>query len=124
MKIAVIFENDKVYQHFGHCHYVKLYTFDDGMMMDMKIEELNGEGHNLVVDFMLANGVDTVICGGIGAPAVQLLANKGIELCSGVQGNADQAVMDYLMGRLKCYADPACAYCHEHSGGCGGNCKE
>lgn len=124
MKIAVIYENGMVYQHFGHCHTVKLYTFDDGTMTDMQLVKLNGEGHGSVAEFMSANGVETVICGGIGAPAAKLLQDKGIELCAGVQGDADKAVMDYLMGRLK-YTDASTCSDHGHnhdSSDCGGHC--
>lgn len=117
MKIAVIYENGMVYQHFGHCRAVKLYTFDDGMMTDMQVVTLNGEGHGSVAEFMSVNGVETVICGGIGAPAAQMLRDKGIELCAGVQGDADKAVMDYLMGRLKCTDASTCAD-HGHHDGC------
>lgn len=115
MKIAVIYENGVVFQHFGHCNTVKLYTFDDGTMLDMKVAELNGNGHESVVKFMSDNGVDTVICGGIGDPAVKKLNDKGIELCAGVQGDADQAVMDYLMGRLNFSSQPICTSERNHN---------
>lgn len=125
MKIAVIYENGMVYQHFGHCRAVKLYTFDDGTMTDMQVVNLNGEGHGSVAEFMSANGVETVICGGIGAPAAKLLQDKGIELCAGVQGDADKAVMDYLMGRLKYTDVSTCAdHGHHHGGECGGHCGQ
>lgn len=124
MKIAIIYENGMVYQHFGHCSAVKLYTVDNGTMLDMKVVQLNGEGHGSVAEFMSENGVETVICGGIGAPAAKLLTDKGIELCAGVQGDADRAVMAYLTGKLKCSAASTCADHdhHDHGGECGGHC--
>lgn len=123
MKIAVIYENGVVFRHFGHCNAVKLYTFDDGTMLDMRVIELNGNGHESVVKFMSDNGVDTVICGGIGDPAVKMLNDKGIELCAGAQGDADQAVMDYLMGRLNCSSASICATEHSSQEHCGGHCN-
>lgn len=124
MKIAVIYENGTVFQHFGHCHSVKLYTFDEGTIIDMKVVELNGDGHGSVADFMSQNGVETVICGGIGAPAAKMLTDKGIELCAGVSGEADKVVMDYLMGRLNCTSASTCSDHdhHDHGGECGAHC--
>ncbi len=123
MKIAVIYENGMVYQHFGHCRAVKLYTFDKGNLIDMQVINLNGEGHGSVAEFMSANGVETVICGGIGAPAAKMLTDKGIALCAGVQGDADHAVMDYLIGQLKCSQSSTCSDHGHHEGGeCGGHC--
>ena len=37
-------------------------------------------------------GVDTLICGGIGGGAQNALAQAGIRLFGGVSGNADEAV--------------------------------
>lgn len=118
MKTAVIYEDGQVFQHFGKCRFIKIYTFDDGMMIDMTEYPFAGSGHDSVVDFMTSHGVDTVICGGIGAPAAKLLVSKGIELCAGVSGDADHAVIDFLTGRLN-YLDAST--CAEHGNG-GGEC--
>ena len=58
-------------------------------------------------------GVDTLICGGIGAGARQALAQAGIRLFPGVQGPADEAVQALLAGTLAYDPDTVCA--HHHS---------
>ena len=40
----------------------------------------------------MQNGVDTLICGGIGGGAQAALAEAGIKLYGGVSGDADAAV--------------------------------
>ena len=74
--------------------------------------------------------VDLLICGGIGGGAQTALADAGVEVCSGVQGDVDQAVEAYLKGELVS-AGVNCDHHHEegHSCGshedghsCGGNC--
>ena len=45
-------------------------------------------------------GVNVLICGGIGGGAQTALTEAGIELCAGAQGNTDQAVESYLKGEL------------------------
>ena len=74
--------------------------------------------------------VDLLICGGIGGGAQTALADAGVEICSGVQGDVDQAVEAYLKGELVS-AGVNCDHHHEegHSCGshedghsCGGNC--
>lgn len=45
-------------------------------------------------------GVNVLICGGLGGGAQTALAEAGIEVCSGASGDADQAVESYLKGEL------------------------
>ena len=50
--------------------------------------------------FLKSNGVDVVICGGIGDRAKDMLSSEGIRLISGVEGPIDNAVHAYLAGDL------------------------
>ena len=77
---------------------------------------------------MKDNGVDTLICGGIGGGAQTALSQTGIRLYGGVSGSADEAVRALLDGTLA--YDPAVRcdhHAHDHthtcgSGGCGHGC--
>ena len=44
--------------------------------------------------------MDVLICGGIGGGAQAALAEAGVELCAGAEGDADQAVEAWLKGEL------------------------
>ena len=90
----------------------------------------NGTGHGALAGLLAGQSVDVLICGGIGGGAQAALAEAGVELCSGAQGDADQAVEAYLKGELVS-SGANCDHHHEegHSCGhheeghsCGGNC--
>lgn len=122
-RIAAAYENGDVYQHFGHTSEFKIYTVEDGKITGTEIVPTNGSGHGLLADFLLLNGVSTVICGGIGGGAKAALAEKGIALRGGVSGSADKRVEEYLNGTLEYNAGIECSHHHDHGhGDCGGHC--
>lgn len=100
MKIAVTYEDGKVFQHFGHSEKFKVYETEDGKVVSSEVADTNGSGHGALADFLAEKAVKVLICGGIGQGARQALAQAGIELYPGVSGDADQAVLAYLNGSL------------------------
>ena len=66
MKIAVTYENGQVFQHFGHTAQFKLYQVEDGQVLSSQVVDTNGSGHGALAGFLQAQGVDTLLCGGIG----------------------------------------------------------
>ena len=71
--------------------------------------------------FLQAQGVDTLVCGGIGGGAKTALAQTGIQLYGGVTGSAEQAVEDLLAGRLVFLPDVLCSH-HGEGHGEGHSC--
>ena len=71
MKIAVTYENGQVFQHFGHCEQFKLYDAADDAVTSSQVVSAVGSGHGALAGFLQSHGVDTLICGGIGARAVR-----------------------------------------------------
>ena len=121
MKIAVTYENGQVFQHFGHTAQFKLYDVENGTVASSQVVDTNGSGHGALAGFLQAQGVDALICGGIGGGARDALAAAGIALYPGVTGNADAAAAALAAGSLS--YDPAakCAgHEHGHEGGCHG----
>ena len=100
MKIAIPYENGKVFGHFGHREAFKLYETSDGKITKMEILSTDGQGHGALAGFLKGNGVDLLICGGIGGGAKTALANAGIQVLAGVSGAADAAAEAYLNGTL------------------------
>ncbi len=130
MKIAVPYENGRVFQHFGHTEQFKIYDVENGRIAGERTTDPAGSGHGALAGFLSGLGVDTLICGGIGAGAQEALAQAGIRLYGGVTGEADEAVRALLAGTLDYSADVRCSH-HEHHGehercgedkhGCAGN---
>ena len=100
MRIAVTYENGEVFQHFGHTEEFKVYEVEDGRIVKSEIIGSNGSGHGALATLLDRHAVDVLICGGIGGGAQAALADCGIELCAGAEGDADQAVEAYLRGEL------------------------
>lgn len=125
MKIAVTYENGKVFQHFGKTERFKVYEVEEGKVISSEVIGSNGEGHGALAGVLEGQGVDVLICGGLGGGAQAALAEAGIEVCSGAEGDADQAVEAYLKGEL-ISTGVNCDHHHEEEEGhsCGSNCGD
>ena len=100
MKIAVTYDNGEFFQHFGKTESFKVYEVEDNKVISSEVIGSNGTGHGALAGLLAEQGVDVLICGGIGGGAQTALTEAGIELCAGAQGNTDQAVESYLKGEL------------------------
>lgn len=133
MKIAVTYEDGKVFQHFGHTENFKIYEMENGEILSSEIVNTDGTGHEALAAWLTDNGVSGLICGGMGQGAADALAMAGISVFSGTTGDADDAVARFLSGELV-NAGVNCDHHHEHGhehghscghghedGGCGGH---
>ena len=102
MKIAVTYDIDTktVFQHFGHTENIKIYEVEDGKIVNSEVVSTGGAGCGALAGFLAGQGVDVLLCGGIGGGAANHVLSAGIELISGVTGDADAAVEAYLRGEL------------------------
>ena len=123
MKIAVTYDNGEVFQHFGHTEKFKIYEIKEGKIENTQVVDTNGSGHGALASFLMKNGVDTLICGGIGGGAQTALAEAGIKLYGGVCGNADDAVKALLDGNLGYNPNVHCSH-HDHEHGDGHSCGD
>lgn len=118
MRIAVPYENETIEQHFGRAKQFKFYDVENGTVQSSEVVDTVGEGHGALASFLHSAKADVVICGGIGAGAQTALAEAGIELVSGVKGNADECVTQHLAGTLERSADEGkCTHRHQHQHG-------
>ena len=121
MKIAVTYENGEVFQHFGHTEQFKIYEVAEGKVLSSRVVGTDGAGHGALAGFLSRNGVQALICGGIGGGAQAALAEAGIALYGGVSGNADSAVEALLAGNLGYDPNVHCDH-HDHEHGEGRSC--
>lgn len=120
MKIAVTYENSNIFQHFGHTEQFKIYDVENNTIISSVVVDTNGSGHGALAGFLVENGVNVLICGGIGGGAQMALAEAGIKLYGGVQGSADDAVQALLEGTLGFNPNVRCNH-HDHEHGEGGH---
>ena len=119
MKIAVSYDNGNFFQHFGRTEFFKVYEVEDDKVASSEVIGSNGVGHGALAGLLSDQSVDVLICGGIGGGAQAALAEAGVELCSGAEGDADQAVEAYLKGELGSTAANCDHHHHEEGHSCG-----
>ena len=136
MKIAVTYDNGNVFQHFGRTEQFKVYEAEDGRIVSSEVMGTDGIGHEALAGLLADRGVDVLICGGMGQGAQDALAEAGIEVFSGAEGDTDAAAEAYLRGELvstgvNCdhhhedghdhhHEEAGCGGCAEQAGGCSG----
>lgn len=121
MRIAVTYENGEIFQHFGHTQQFKVYDVEGKEIVKEQVIDTMGNGHGALAGFLLENGVNTLICGGIGGGAQNALAQAGIQLYGGVSGSADAAVRALVEGALAYNPN---VHCDHHDHGEGHSCGE
>ena len=133
MKIAVTYDNGNIFQHFGRTEFFKVYEIEDNKVISSDVIGSNGIGHGALAGLLSDQSVNVLICGGIGGGAQAALAEAGVELCAGAEGDADQAVEAYLKGEListgaNCdhhhHEDGHSCGDHEEGHSCGGGCRD
>lgn len=123
MRIAVTYENEEIFQHFGHTQQFKVYDVENGAIVSSQVVDTNGNGHGALAGVLTALNADVLICGGIGGGAQMALADAGIKLFGGVSGNADAAVEAFLAGNLAYNPNVQCNH-HDHNHGEGHTCGD
>ena len=119
MKIAVTYDNGNIFQHFGRTESFKVYEVEDNKVVSSEVIGSNGVGHGALAGLLSDQSVDVLICGGIGGGAQQALAEAGVELVAGAEGDVDQAVEAYLRGELISTGANCDHHHHEDGHSCG-----
>lgn len=131
MKIAVTYDNGNVFQHFGKTENFKVYEVEDDKVVSSEVIGSNGTGHGALAGLLAEQGINVLICGGIGEGAQTALTEAGIEMVAGAQGNTDVVVEAYLKGELvstgaNCdhhhHEEGHSCGSHEEGHSCGGSC--
>lgn len=115
MKIAVTYENGNIFQHFGHTAEFKIYTVENGKIISSEIIGTGASGHGALAGLLARQGVQALICGGIGGGARLALADAGIAVYGGVSGDADEAAEAFADGVLNFDPNARCSH-HDHHG--------
>ena len=128
MKIAVTCENGQVFQHFGHTPSFAIFEVENNSIISEKIISSGDSGHGALALVLAEEMVDILICGGIGGGAVNALANAGIQVIGGAEGDVKETVNAFIKGTLTLREDFHCNHHHHEDGhSCGshtcGNCS-
>lgn len=118
MKLAVTTQNNQVFQHFGKCPLFTIAEVEDGKLSSTYFLDAAGSGHSALAGLLKDNGVDLLICGGIGQGAKDALAAQGVQLICGVTGPVPEVLAAYLNGTLQSDNSFVCDHHHGEAHTC------
>jgi len=110
MKIAVAAMGKDVAEHFGHCEQFLFFDTENGAILAQSSVPNPGHKPGFLPNFLADRDAQVVFSGGMGQGAVEGFRARGVEVITGVQGDARQAVLAYLRGELVSSE----SVCHEH----------
>lgn len=113
MKLAVTYDNGQVFQHFGKTQQFKIYDIQDGKVGPSMVTGTGGQGHGALAGLLRGLGISVLICGGIGPGAQDALKSLDITVIPGITGNVDQAVQDFVDGKLVPNTEALCNHHHD-----------
>jgi len=101
MKISIPTDKGMVSAHFGRCHSFIIVDIENGNII--KKETMPNPGHEpgAIPQFLHKQGVEYIICGGIGQMAIGFFNKFGVQVIAGISGTVDDTIQELLNGTLK-----------------------
>ena len=129
MRIAVNYgDKGHVFQHFGHTEMFRIYDInEENKVGAVTMLSTNGATCCALADLLKNNGVNILICGGIGQNAINKLTANDIKVVASVEGDCDIAVAKFLANELNFSLEANCKHeqglvnrhsCHSHHNDC------
>ncbi len=100
MKLAIAYENGEVFQHFGETPSYLLVDIEAGKVVSKAVHDNGEASHIALIDVLVGLGADAVVVGGLGGGAFVRLQAAGIKIYAPYFGSAEQAISDFLAGKL------------------------
>ena len=110
MKFAITYKDGNVFQHFGQTKQFKVFDSEAGTSFILDSGEYS---HGSLATLLEMNGVETLLCGGIGDGARNMLRGKGIEVYPGQMGDVDVVAQDFMAGKIVQRHKSTCDHKHE-----------
>lgn len=116
MKIVIPDANGQVNQHFGKSAAFTFVTVEDNKIVDINTVSTAGmqHQHGQIANYIVNEGADTVIAGGMGKGMVDALQAVNLNVITGASGEIKEVVETFIKGELK--SKPVTC-----SHGCGGH---
>lgn len=100
MIIALPYSEARIFAHFGKSKTFVFYEIEEGNILKRYLADPI-EGHAALSSFLIEHKTNVVLCSGIGDHMYNLLKDKNILVYPGVEGFTDDAVMDFLNGKIE-----------------------
>ncbi len=111
MRVAIAVDNGIISAHFGHCEYFLVYNLEGKEIKSTESIKNPPHQKGLLPKFLNEHGINCLITGNIGAMAVNLLDELGIETIRGCRGTAEEIISKYLSNSLESTNE----ICEEHA---------
>jgi predicted Fe-Mo cluster-binding NifX family protein len=117
-KIAIpVTKSNQVDDHFGHCEFYGVYTISENNeivdVQTIKSEQGCGCKSN-IAEVLSGKGVTTMLAGGIGGGAINVLNYWGIQVIRGCSGNAVDIVKQFVEGKISDSGESCLNHEHHH----------
>lgn len=115
-RVAIPAIGEMLNEHFGRAQIFKVFQIDNENLLDEKIVNIKGLEHQAkeIATLLKEQGVDAVICGAIGRPAIVGLEGAGLEVVRGANGKVIDVAKAYAEGRIVSSTD-VCNIPKQHS---------
>jgi len=101
MRIAIATDNNFVSEHFGRCQFYTIVDIKEGKVIEKKVVENPGHQPGLIPQFLHKQGVECIICGGMGTRAKDFFNQFGIKTLVGISGPVDEVIKKFIDGSLR-----------------------
>ena len=110
MKFAITYKDGSVFQHFGQTRQFKVFDTENN---DSAILDSGEYSHGSLATLLEMNGIEALLCGGIGDGARNMLKNRGIEVYPGQMGDVDAVAQDFIAGKIVQRHKSTCNHNHD-----------
>ncbi len=120
-KIAIPTNGELVDAHFGKAAGFTVFEIEgkDARFVELLSAAGLQHQHEGLASMFKRNGVDVLVCGGIGGGMINGLKSIGLEVVTGASGNVSEVAKTYASGNLVSTASVCQSHDHGHdNGGC------
>ena len=100
MRIAIPTFEHRVSPRFDCAPFIVIVDIARGEVVQREALSTSAWESDQRIRMLVERGVNVVVCGGVDRVSAQSLVDAGVEVCSGVSGECQQALRSLLEGRL------------------------
>ena len=101
MRIAISTDGDFVSAHFGRCPLFTIVDFEDSKVAKKEVVANPGHQPGFIPQFLHEQGVECIVCGGMGRRAIDFFSELNIQTVIGVTGKIDEVLEKLQEGTLE-----------------------
>jgi len=114
-KIAIPTNGEVLDAHFGRAAGFTVFEIEGNSARKVQLLDVTGlqHQHESLADLFKRNGVEVLVCGGIGGGMINGLSGVGISVLTGASGNVADVAQEYAQGKIVSTG----SICQEHDHG-------